>query len=113
MPLSSFPARATYPRYQERRNPFSSRKVTAVGNCRKIKHREKTLFYQLGVQKSPRILTLKKKHAYISCLALQVGEEDPPTKNLTKKKPHILRPVLDAAEMILQFFLGLLACIFR
>ena len=46
-------------------------------------------------------------------LALQVGEEDPPTKNLTKKKPHILRPVLDAAEMILQFFLGLLACIFR
>ena len=45
-------------------------------------------------------------------LALQVGEEDPPTKNLTKKYPPILRPVLDAAETILQFFLGLLACIF-
>ena len=32
MPFSSFPARATHPRYQERRNPFSSRKVTAVGS---------------------------------------------------------------------------------
>ena len=46
-------------------------------------------------------------------LALQVGGNLIPAKKLTKKHPPILRPVLDAAETILQFFLGLLACIFR
>ena len=46
-------------------------------------------------------------------LALQVGGEDPSTKNLTKKDPPILQTLLDVVRLVSQFFLGLLACIFR
>ena len=45
-------------------------------------------------------------------LALQVGGEVRSTKFLTKNYPPILRPVLNAAECISQFFQRLLACIF-
>ena len=46
-------------------------------------------------------------------LALQVGGNLIPAKNLTKKNPPIFRVLLDVVECISQFFLGLLQCIFH
>ena len=49
----------------------------------------------------------------LTCLALQVGGSLFPAKNVTKKRPPILQTLLDVVRLVSQFFLGLLACIFR
>ena len=59
--------------------------------------------------KSEEILPVAKS----ACLALQVGGNLIPAKNLTKKKPPIFRVLLGIVECISQFFLGLLQCIFH